>query len=128
MNQKQHIGVSGFTLLELLVVLAIVAALAATAVPQYHQYRRKAFDMRALSDLRNVALAEELYFLDAERYLECSDSECLALSGIARLSSGVSLQVTATTTGFFATATHSQGSGRNFQWSSAEGGLLEERS
>jgi prepilin-type N-terminal cleavage/methylation domain-containing protein len=126
MKAKQKHHSPGFTLLELLVVLAIVAALAATAIPQYHQYRRRAFDMRAKSDLRNVALAEEMYFLDSERYLECVDSGCLTLSGIARISTGVSLQVTATTTGFIATATHPQGSGKSFLWSSQEGGLLDE--
>lgn len=58
----------GFTLIELLVVVAIIGILAAIAIPQFAEYRRRAFDARAQSDLRNIMTAEEAYFVDHEAY------------------------------------------------------------
>lgn len=58
----------GFTLIELLVVIAIIGILAAIAIPQFAEYRARAFDARAQSDLRNIMTAEEAYFVDNELY------------------------------------------------------------
>ena len=115
---------SGFTLIELLVVIAIIGILAAIAIPQFAAYRARGFDARAKSDLRNVATAEEAYFADNEVYKSCTGSTCATnLPGITSLSSGVNLQMTATTTGFTGTASHSKGTGTTFTWNSANGGL-----
>jgi type IV pilus assembly protein PilA len=62
----------GFTLIELLVVMAIVSILTAIAVPQYDAYKKRSFDLRAATDLHNIATAEEAYFMDNEEYLSCS--------------------------------------------------------
>jgi prepilin-type N-terminal cleavage/methylation domain-containing protein len=113
----------GFTLIELLVVIAIVSALVAVAVPQYSAYKKRAFDVRAQMDLRSVALAEEAYFLDAERYLSCADTGCTVLPGIRALSPGVTLEITATTSGFTGKANHSKGSGKVYTWNSDTGGM-----
>ncbi|MCO6429244.1 MAG: prepilin-type N-terminal cleavage/methylation domain-containing protein [Deltaproteobacteria bacterium] len=115
----------GFTLLELLVVMAIVVILTGIAVPQFSAYRQRAFDLRALSDLRNLAAAEEVYFMDSESYLTCSNQECLNLPGIAALSRGVSISAQAAERSFTATASHDKGSGRSFEWDSDNGGLQE---
>jgi len=115
----------GFTLIELLVVVAIAGILSAIAIPEYAAYRARAFDTRARYDLYHVATAEEGYFLDTESYLSCAGSECTALPGIRGLSAGVTLAVTATTTGFVGTATHPRGSGRVFRYESQSGGFIE---
>ncbi|MBX7144159.1 MAG: prepilin-type N-terminal cleavage/methylation domain-containing protein [Oligoflexia bacterium] len=115
---------AGFTLLELLVVLTIVSIMSAIALPQYTAYRQRAFDLRALSDLRSVALAEEAYFLDFEKYLSCANQSCTVLPGIRVLSNGVTLAIQAGNTDFTGSATHPQGSGKTFQWDTAGGGLL----
>jgi type IV pilus assembly protein PilA len=115
---------SGFTLIELLVVMGIIGALVSIAVPQYSAYKARAFDTRAQMDLRHVALAEEAYFLDSEHYLSCANRNCTVLPGIKTLSQGVTLAVTATTTGFTGSAKHNQGSGKLFTWRSDNGGLL----
>ena len=115
----------GFTLLELLVVMAIVSVLAAIAVPRYAAYRQRAFDMRSLNDLRNLATAEEVYFLENEKYLSCSDAACLALPGIAAFSKGVTINATGDDQKFNASATHPQGSGKTYNWDSDLGGLQE---
>ena len=62
---------SGFTLIELLVVVAIIGILAAIAIPQFAEYRERAFDSSSLSDLRNAATGEEMYYVDNETYVDC---------------------------------------------------------
>ena len=112
-----------FTLIELLVVLAIVSIISAIALPEFAEFRAKGFDMRAMHDLRTVAIAEEAYFIDSELYLSCTDSGCSKLPGIAKISKGVSLEIIATQTGFAGTSTHPKGSGKIFKWDSTAGGL-----
>ena len=118
-NQK------GFTLIELLVVVAIIGILAAIAIPQFAEYRQRGFDARAKSDLRNVATAEEAYFVDSEVYKSCTEATCKTLlPGISNLSDGISLSMTGTTSGFTGTSKHtSGGSGVTFNWNSNNGGL-----
>ena len=112
----------GFTLIELLVVMGIVSTLVAVALPRYASYRASAFDSRAEIDLRSVAMAEEAYFLENDSYLSCSDGGCATLPGIKRLSTGVTLNITAAETSFVGTASHPKGSGRVFKWNSEQGG------
>src|SRR5689334_12275285 len=54
----------GFTLIELLVVLAILAFLAAISLPVFAQAREATRRTRCLSNLRQLALAHELYAHD----------------------------------------------------------------
>jgi prepilin-type N-terminal cleavage/methylation domain-containing protein len=115
----------GFTLLELLISLTIVSILSAVAVPQYQAYRSRAYDVRALSDLRAIALAEEAYFFDTESYLNCQQEACTNLPGIARLSEGSLVEVTTSPSGFTATASHPLGTGVIYNWNTEEGGLVE---
>jgi type IV pilus assembly protein PilA len=115
-----------FTLIELLVVIAVIGILAAIAIPQFASYRQRAFDARAKSDLHNVALAEEAYFQDYERYVACDHTNChTLLPAVRHLSSGVSLEImvsSATATSFTGTAQHVK-SPNLYSWNSADGGL-----
>ena len=72
MKAMRHNG--GFTLIELLVVVAIIGVLAAIAIPQYGLYRRRAFDARARTDLRNASAAEEYLFAAGQSYVACADA------------------------------------------------------
>ena len=69
-NQK------GFTLIELLVVVAIIGILAAIAIPQFAEYRERAFNSTAVSDLRNSITAQEAAFVDTEEYADCMGAAC----------------------------------------------------
>lgn len=115
----------GFTLIELLVVIAIIGILAAIAIPQFAEYRARGFDARAHSDLRNVATAEEAYFVDNEQYVSCDQASCPGLlPGIQALSQGVTLSMTAAADGnsFTGTSTHPRGTGATCSWDSDAGG------
>ena len=115
---------NGFTLIELLVVLTIVGLIVASAIPQYREYRSQAYDFRALNDLRMVALAQEAHYLKEEEYLECSSDTCTSLSGVPRLSEGVSIDVVVEDEDvFIATASHERGSGKVYTWNNEKGGI-----
>jgi len=126
-NKKRHRHTnafynSGFTLIELLVAIGIIGILAALAVPQYIQYRSKGFEARARSDLRNMATAQESYFAEYQVYKSCINDTCPAqLPSIIALSPGVTLQITATNTGFIGTSSHSK-TDRTCSWNSSQAG------
>lgn len=58
----------GFTLIELLIVVAIIGILAAIAIPQFSQYRAKAYNSAATSDLKNTKTNLESFFADNQAY------------------------------------------------------------
>lgn len=66
--REQKKSISGFTLIELLIVVAIIGILAAVAIPQFSQYRAKAYNSAALSDLRNLKATLESYHYDYSSY------------------------------------------------------------
>jgi type IV pilus assembly protein PilA len=124
----------GFTLIELLVVVAIIGILAAIAIPQFSAYRQKGYDSSAKADMRNIATAEEAYFVDSQQYIntdcnsETAPTVCTnSLPGNPRASSGVRVQYTADNTAgaqkFTGTGKHKSGNPTAFNWNSSLGGL-----
>ncbi|MBN2329820.1 MAG: prepilin-type N-terminal cleavage/methylation domain-containing protein [Candidatus Omnitrophica bacterium] len=58
----------GFTLIELLIVVAIIGILAAIAVPNFLNAQIRAKISRCKADLKALGMAEEMYYLDNNRY------------------------------------------------------------
>lgn len=59
----------GFTLIELLVVIAIIGILASVVLASLNTAREKARDARRQSDIRQIALAMEMYYDEGEAYM-----------------------------------------------------------
>ena len=58
----------GFTLVELMIVVAIIGILAAIAIPQFAAYRERAWISSMQADAKNLATAEEGFFVDNDAY------------------------------------------------------------
>jgi prepilin-type N-terminal cleavage/methylation domain-containing protein len=102
MNRLRLRAEGGFTLIELLVVIAIIGILAAIAIPQFAAYRRRGFVSQVVSDIRNVATAEESVFAQTQAYLGTVCNSLLAVAPCAPaiagfLNSTLGVSVTAVT-------------------------------
>jgi type IV pilus assembly protein PilA len=118
-NRKRE----GFTLIELMIVVAILGILAALAISQFAAYKQRAYDAAARTQLKNLATAQEDYFIQNSVYATVA-----ATSGdIAAFPSwGADPNVTVATTGdidsFTATAVHSK-TGNTITYDSEAGGV-----
>ncbi len=113
----------GFTLIELLVVIAIIGILAAIAIPQFAEYKTRAFNSRAQSDLRNGLTAEEAYFVDNEQYADCTDAACATTLPGFILSGDVEIEFASSGSAseeFSGASCHSRGD-RDYNWASTGG-------
>ena len=102
-NQK------GFTLIELLVTVAIIGILASIAIPQFADYKKRAFNSRAQSDLRNLSTSQEAYYSDNEEYASCGNITCETLLPGFNASEGVEIEVEEEDGGYQASTVHCKG-------------------
>ena len=108
-ESRRKTRTAGFTLIELLVVIAIIGILAAVAIPQFGGYRRKGLDADAQANVRNMALAQEAYYLENNTYADqVADLTAFGYSQSANITPAVTSADDAT---FVVTATVTQGCG-----------------
>lgn len=119
----------GFTLIELLTVVATIGVLAAIAIPYFTLYRQRGFDAQTTEALSAAATAEEAYYADYGRYVDCvGTSACLQkLSGFnAPLGVSISMYEGVGDPAFFTgQGYHPRGtrdSSNPILWNSAQGG------
>ena len=91
----------GFTLIELLIVVIIIGLLAAIAIPKFQAVRKKSHRAAMMSDLRNLAAAQEVYHNGNFTF----SNDMTALEAVQ--STGVTMSINeASNTGWAATAVH----------------------
>lgn len=102
MTGKHRQKRGGFTLIELLIVVVILGILAAIAIPRFQAVRQKGYKAAMMSDLRNLASLQELYFNQNFSFgAAAADVELQVTDGVAIVINESS------NTGWSATATHS---------------------
>ncbi len=106
-GRRRPARIAGFTLIELLVVIAIIGILAAVAIPQFGGYRRKGFDADAQANVRNMALAQEGYYLENNTYAD--DPADLTAFGYTRSANITAAVTDADDATFVVTATVTDG-------------------
>jgi prepilin-type N-terminal cleavage/methylation domain-containing protein len=71
----------GFTLIELLVVIVVLGILAAISIAKFSETKGRAMRASAITDLKNLATAEESFFADSNRYASSGDISATPAAG-----------------------------------------------
>jgi len=108
MLSRLHKKDEGFTLIELMIVIAIIGILAAIAIPQFSAYRTRSYNSAAQADCRNIATAQEAYYVDNSSY--CGTTGTLTGANYGYMQSGnVDTQINGSATAYSISTFHTSG-------------------
>jgi prepilin-type N-terminal cleavage/methylation domain-containing protein len=96
----------GFTLIELLIVLGIIGILATINYSSHREFKTRAYDVDAKSNLQNIFLSCKLYWNDKGSNSDCTVNAVSNASYGFSSSSEVTLSSQGTESNFSATAYH----------------------
>lgn len=114
----------GFTLIELMIVVAIIGILAAIAIPQFSNYRKRAANVAAMSDAKNLATAQEMYYTDNNTYTSnISDLEDVGFPGFSKGVALVDDNISADTDSWSAKLKH-EGGNKEYTVSGPGGSII----
>jgi Tfp pilus assembly protein PilE len=91
-----------------MIVIAIIGILAAIAIPQFSAYRQRSYNSAAQSDVRNLATAQEAYYVDNSAYAQSSSKLAGTTYGYMQTAK-VNVTVTGATTLYTITGYHTAG-------------------
>lgn len=98
-----------------------------TGLRKSPSHRKKALDAKTKSTLRNLMTAEEVYFIDHERYVSCNDTSCTEGMPSFQLPEDITVAVTAKKDSYSATAARKDGTGKHFSFDTDKGLIQESR-
>jgi general secretion pathway protein G len=87
--KPRRLSKKGFTIVELLVVIVVIAILAAITVVAYNGIQVKARDSQRKQDVKTIAKALELYYIDNGQYPTISCASNCSINGSLVTSSDV---------------------------------------
>ena len=74
MNKRASHTSPGFTIVELLIVIVVIAILAAITIVAYNGIQQRARDSQRQNDIKTIAKALEMYYLDNGQYPHANGS------------------------------------------------------
>jgi prepilin-type N-terminal cleavage/methylation domain-containing protein len=100
---------AGFTIIELIVAMVLLAAIAAIAISQIYKSRSRVYIAVLQADLKNLATAQETFFVSSDGYFG-EDGESEYARSIEQLqfqpSEGVTIKLRSNQSGWTAQAEH----------------------
>jgi prepilin-type N-terminal cleavage/methylation domain-containing protein len=85
--------VRGFSLIELLISIVVIGVLLSLIAPNIASIRKKAFDLLSQNLARNLALQQEIFFSENQRYFSCNNSGCAQYLPHNRLPANIEVDV-----------------------------------
>ena len=82
LSQNINRDEKGFTLVEILTAVTIIGILASIAIPTFTSYRSKAYNSSAITYIRTISQAQEVYWTNSQLYISAPAAYGPTASGL----------------------------------------------